>query len=351
MLPRLLYAFLMLCVLIPASGSAQNSLTRLRLVHQSTPLPEGTAFVVLQKMSAEKVGNNWQPEFLEAADFPVTSIEPIQFDTLAADLESQQSYLRTSATGHLYFFYALTLEDQLYWSYSYQRSQPKFDALELGAMSVAPLADASISDVIRARFFMDEPLEAPPADTLAATLSALAEPNIPEATDPAPPVSLPSNLVVSDGSTPWWLWLAWALVVLTTAGLFYQQHRIRALTNELQRVQAAAPLPPVAPSPPASLPTPTAAPSTTSTPPTPKPAPPAPSPLDSAPELAASKAAVDQADATLKSTSRSLHDQETFAKTMRTEALSDFETLRRNLEAIDQIADDLKRPPKPSDQS
>lgn len=342
---RLSLSLLLFALSLPATGFAQNSLTRLRLVHQSTPLPEGTVFVVLQRMSTEKVGDNWQPEFIPSDDYPVTSIEPIQVDTLADDQQSKATYLRTSATGHLYFLYALTPTADLYWSYSYERGQPKFDALEFGAMSVAPVSDPAIADVIQARFFSDEPLEAPALpDTSFAELSQPLAEATASSTDES--VSLPpSEPDLPRTTTPWWMWLLWVVVVLATAGLFYQQRRIRALTDELQRLQASAPLPPMSPpSQPTARAVTAAAPqaSEASTPSN-------RSPIDDAPALAASKAAADQAEETLEATSRSLHDQETFAKTMRSEALSDFEAMRRNLEAIDQIADDLKRPRNTSD--
>ncbi|MEM1093956.1 MAG: hypothetical protein AAGJ10_05090 [Bacteroidota bacterium] len=336
MLLRILYCLLLFTLLLPVSGIAQNSLTRLRLVHQSAPLPEGTVFVVLQRMSTEKVGDNWQPAFIAGDDFPVTSIEPIQVDTLADDQQSKASYLRTSATGHLYFLYALTPADDLYWSYSYERGQPKFDALEFGAMSVAPLTDAAIADVVRTRFFSDEPLDAPaPSDTLAAAPPPML-PDLSPATEEsaAPPPAPPT----ADGRTPWWMWLLWLLLCAATVGLFYQQRRIGVLVDELQRLQSATPLPPVqAKAPPAAAEAmPSARPperSTSNARPS----------INDAPALAASKAAADHAEDTLEATSQALHDQEAFAKTMRSEALSDFEAMRRNLEAIDQLADDLKR--------
>ncbi|MEM6647174.1 MAG: hypothetical protein AAF730_13075 [Bacteroidota bacterium] len=331
---------MLLALLLPTTGLAQNSLTRLRLVHQSAPLPEGTVFVVLQRMSTEKVGDNWQPEFLSGDDYPVTSIEPIQVDTLAGDQQSRATYLRTSATGQLYFLYALTPGDALYWSYSYERGQPKFDALEFGAMSVAPLTDAAISDVVRARFFSDEPLDEPAQPD---TLLAMPPPPLVKATPPAAEASAasqPPEVALPDAATPWWVWLLWGIVGVAAIGLFYQQRRIRTLTTALQQLQAAASLPPVQATPrSAPLPPSTATRAGASPPKR------AASPhIEDAPALAASKAAADQAEATLDATSKSLHDQEAFAKTMRSEALSDFEAMRRNLEAIDQLADDLKRP-------
>jgi len=326
-------------------GLAQNSLTRLRLVHQSTPLPEGTVFVVLQRMSTEKVGDNWQPEFIAGDDFPVTSIEPIQVDTLADDRQSRATYLRTSATGHLYFLYALTPAEDLYWSYSYERGQPKFDALEFGAMSVAPLADAAIADVVRTRFFSDEPVDATTAaDALeAAPLPPVSGPTAPAAEEAT--ADLPAASTPYDGTTPWWLWLLWVLLCVTAAGLFYQQRRIGVLVNELQRLRAAEPLPAVK-----GKPRPAAPQAVPSPPPSEPPTPRAQPSINDAPVLAASKAAADHADETLEATSQTLHDQAAFAKSMRSEALSDFEAMRRNLEAIDQLADDLKRSSGSADQ-
>lgn len=138
---------------IVASASAQNGVP-LRASHHGNFLPEGTEVVVLSKEGGVQRDGRFQPEFLSPSHYPRRRGSRIQGrDRLGTDGHSSHEYGRTQETGLLFFIYALTPDSALYWSYSAQRDSLKFDVVNSGVMSVAPVATDEIRDDVLRSFF------------------------------------------------------------------------------------------------------------------------------------------------------------------------------------------------------
>lgn len=213
---HVLRAFLCLWpVLLTLPAHAQETVP-LKPAHGGAFLPEGTAVVVLQKPGVVQRDSLYQPEFLAHTAFPADDALLLRRDTLDARGRTRITFPRTQPSGQVYFVYAHTPDSTLYWSYSAQRDSLKFDVVDRGVMSVAPVADAAAREAIRAAFFdaaaeedrvvvyMPEQPAAPDsaaaraADTLAASTAAdtlpapaLEQASPPEAVPPRKAAALP----------------------------------------------------------------------------------------------------------------------------------------------------------------
>ncbi len=172
------------CLVVPAAAQE----VPFRLVHQGNLLPEGTAVVVLEEAVDPSATGRIQPRFMDRDDYPRDPAAVSFRDTLNVRGRTTESYPRTQSARTLYFIYARTPDDAIYWSYSAQEDQLKFDVVATGAMSVAPAPDDAAEE-LRGRFFTSgAPVaDAPPAAADAAPGTAPAE--APTADQQPPPSS------------------------------------------------------------------------------------------------------------------------------------------------------------------
>ncbi|QXD15574.1 hypothetical protein GQ464_001110 [Rhodocaloribacter litoris] len=265
---RLLRVLLLVPLLLPAGSTqalAQESV-RLRLAHQGTFLPPNTEVLILTRPVTETGAEAAQPVFLSFADYPRDRAHLFRRDTLASDGRSRHAVPRTADAGQRYFLYARTPDGTLYWSYSALRNALKYDVVETGVMSVAPVMDPQAREVI-ATLFEPAPAVPPvPADTsrapagppesrpatdtlsAAGTLPAAGEPGLPgdaaplpEATpegEAAPPPAPRPETTRSGLLLPWWLLPLSVLLLLIPLVLVTRRYRqarrtIEALREEL----------------------------------------------------------------------------------------------------------------------
>jgi hypothetical protein len=253
--PRFFHAWhlaaLLLLFLAP-TALAQNQV-RLRLAYQGRFLPEGTVIVVLGKPVDVPPDSVIQPRFFSEITYPRGVASIILRDTLAASGFSRQSIPKSSEARMRYFLYALTPDGTLYWSYSALRDALKYDVVEKGVMSIAPVSGVVATSDIKQLFFSDPPVaEASPADTAgeAPVTVETSAARIPSGTrgrtigDPAPqtnPEERTSEATVegSDGSgirLPFWLFLLWlvapAAAALALAHRYLQARQVIAGMRE-----------------------------------------------------------------------------------------------------------------------
>ena len=150
----LLTALLVASALAPATVQAQE--VQLRLVHAGTFLPEGTAVAILEEAADPSASGRLQPRFMDAEDHPRNPASISFRDTLNAQSRTANTYAQTQPARTLYFLYARTPDDEIYWSYSAQEQQLKFDVVQTGTMSMAPVTDEEIANDLRDRFFRPE---------------------------------------------------------------------------------------------------------------------------------------------------------------------------------------------------
>lgn len=136
-----------------------QGLVQLRLSHNGNFLPGGTEVIVIDKQGVREDNTRYQPEFLAPDSFPIALSAIVNRDRLDINARTLTTYPPTRQQGRLYFIYALTPDSVLYWSYSATRAQPKYDVVQTGVMSVAPVEDAEARHIIMEIFFT------PPATT------------------------------------------------------------------------------------------------------------------------------------------------------------------------------------------
>lgn len=152
-LPAVLGCTLLLLLLLPAT--AQDEVP-LRLVYQGSALPSGTAVVVLQTPGNPGPTGNIQPRFLSMEEYPRDMGQIAGQDTLGERGRTTRAYRPTSSSDALYFLYAKAPDGTLYGSYSTERAMLKYDVVETGAMSVAPIDGEDRRAEIAARFFDED---------------------------------------------------------------------------------------------------------------------------------------------------------------------------------------------------
>lgn len=157
----------------------------IRLIQGGQYLPAGTEIVLVRRQGSQRENGLIQPDFLAPEAAPFDAADVLR-DTLTPRGETRRRYARTQAAETLYFVFARTPDGRLYWSYSTTVQQPKFDVLERGVMSVAPIAEAALRRRAEAAFFggAAEPAP-PPADT--ATSAPAADPFPPDTFALPPP--------------------------------------------------------------------------------------------------------------------------------------------------------------------
>jgi len=181
-----------------------------RLVHQGNLLPEGTAVVVLEEAVDPSAAGRIQPRFIDRDDYPRDPAAVSFRDTLNARGRTMESYPRTQSAGALHFIYARTPDDAIYWSYSAQENQLKFDVVATGAMSVAPAPDEAAEE-LRGLFFDPAP-DSPVADAAPAEAEAAPDttpdeaPASPETDAPPPPsddaIEAPADVAPDTDAAP-----------------------------------------------------------------------------------------------------------------------------------------------------
>lgn len=138
-------------------GRAQER-TTLKAAYQGRFLPEGTELIVLHKAATSPPDSTIQPEFIARAAYPRRLDLVLRRDHLDARGETRATYPRTQPSRQRYFLYARTPDSTLYWSFSAERDSLKFDVVNKGVMSVAPVRDeAARRDILR--LFFDVPAE------------------------------------------------------------------------------------------------------------------------------------------------------------------------------------------------
>ena len=135
------YFSLILFVLFNAPAAIAQGTMPLKASYQGAFLPEDTEIIVLQKPATIRQGNLYQPEMLTADAYPQNTDLFLRRDTLNSRRQTRTTYPTTQSSGQLYFIYALTSDSTLYWSFSAPNSLPKFDVVNTGVMSVAPVGD------------------------------------------------------------------------------------------------------------------------------------------------------------------------------------------------------------------
>jgi len=189
------------CLVVPAAAQE----VPFRLVHQGDLLPEGTAVVVLEEAVDPSATGRIQPRFIDRDEYPRDPAALSFRDTLNTRGRTDATFPRTQNARVLYFLYARTPDDAIYWSYSAQEDQLKFDVVQTGAMSVAPAPDDAAADLRQLFFATDIPVaDASPAEANPAPDTAPAEAS--EA-DPVPPpsdgvIEAPTDVAPSTDATP-----------------------------------------------------------------------------------------------------------------------------------------------------
>ncbi len=231
-------AVLLLLFLAP-TALAQTQV-RLRLAYQGRFLPEGTAIVVLGKPVDVPPDSVIQPQFFSEITYPRGGTTVILRDTLAASGFSRKTIPKSSDARMRYFLYALTPDGTLYWSYSALRDALKFDVVEKGVMSIAPVSGVVATTDIKQLFFeegtdagsspVEAAVEAPPtaepapSDARRRMMEDSAPQEDPETNAPE------AGVEDEDGSgilLPFWLFLLW-LVVPTAAALALAHRYLQA---------------------------------------------------------------------------------------------------------------------------
>lgn len=197
----------MLLALVFVAGTAWPATAQevpFRLVHQGDLLPEGTAVVVLEEAVDPSATGRIQPRFIDRNNYPRDASAVSFRDTLNARGRTDATFPRTQNARVLYFIYARTPDETIYWSYSAQEDQLKFDVVQTGAMSVAP-APADAADDLRQLFFaMDAPgADAPPAESDPAEDTTPSEaPGADPAAEPSDDATEAPADVTPDAATP-----------------------------------------------------------------------------------------------------------------------------------------------------
>lgn len=143
---------------------------RLRLAHGGSFLPAETQIIVIDKPGDPDENGRFQPEFIANNNYPIALSSIVQRDQLDRSGSSLLSYPQTRQEGRLYFIYALTPDSALYWSYSARMQQPKYDVVNKGVMSVAPIISPEAQVIIHEVFFT------PPSATSRLATSQVAAP-------------------------------------------------------------------------------------------------------------------------------------------------------------------------------
>ena len=186
MLGLVLGLVLAACLVVPAAAQE----VPFRLVHQGNLLPEGTAVVVLEEAVDPSATGRIQPRFIDRAEYPRDPAALSFRDTLSARGRTDVTFPRTQSARVRYFLYARTPDDAIYWSYSAQEDQLKFDVVQTGAMSVAPAPDDAAAEL--RRLFFDPAPEAPIAEAAPAEAEAAPDTS-PDAAPAAPETSPPPS--------------------------------------------------------------------------------------------------------------------------------------------------------------
>lgn len=156
----------LLCSAAFAQVPTRQQETLLRLSYGGNFLPERTAVVVLVDQDTTTRGAT-QPLFIPLATYPLQTALVLQQDTLNFEGRTSAEYATTRTSRNRYFIYARTPAGTLYWSYSALKDSLKFDTIESGVMSVAPVRDSTTAANIVSTFFSGPIL--PEDDTLVET--------------------------------------------------------------------------------------------------------------------------------------------------------------------------------------
>ncbi len=140
------------CTFVAANAVAQDGVS-LRGVYQGTFLPEATEIVVLQRAVGIEQDGRAQPEFMARDAYPREAELVYGRDLLTGNGFSSRLYGPTDQVDRLYFLYALTPDSTVYWSYSAERDSLKFDVVNTGVMSVAPIFSSEVREDVVRRFF------------------------------------------------------------------------------------------------------------------------------------------------------------------------------------------------------
>ncbi len=203
--------------LVIHSSAAGQEMVHLRLVHQGHFLPEGTRVVVLVKNVEPGEADKLQPVFFPLMRYPRDPAPLILRDSLDDTGRTRNLFPPTRRSGRLYFVYALVPGGEIYWSYSAKRRELKYDVVEKGVMSVAPVESGVTLADLRQRFFEPLPdsankVAAQPdsAGRYTATVVRSTEAVPKEPVTPTAPISTGIRL-------PFWAFMLWLLVPLITS--------------------------------------------------------------------------------------------------------------------------------------
>lgn len=212
------WSFSFFLLVVSAAPLFAQGQVRLRLAHNGNFLPAQTQIIIIDKPGELDDNGRYQPEFIANDNFPIALSSVVNRDELDASGTSLTSYPRTDQGGRLYFIYALTPDSVFYWSYSARMAQPKYDVVEKGVMSVAPIGARETQIIVREVFY--DPPSTTRAEVLASPVTpqpegAAAQPlgsETPSLTEPTPADSSPA--AASTGfQFPLWLQIALPLVL------------------------------------------------------------------------------------------------------------------------------------------
>jgi hypothetical protein len=142
-------------------------------------LPQGTEIIVLQKPAEVTLDGIYQPEFFARTAYPLRRDLLLRRDALNGAHRTRTTYPRSQDAGVVYFLYALAPDSTLYWSFSPPKDSLKFDVVNQGVMSVAPVLDAAAGREIIEAFFRgigEEPVAVIMRNRAARADSAVAAP-------------------------------------------------------------------------------------------------------------------------------------------------------------------------------
>ncbi len=182
-------------LLLPMLATAQDRV-HLRLAYRGQFLPEGTAIVVLGQPVDTPPDSTIQPQFFSKISYPRTGFPIVLRDTIGTSGVSSKTIPKSSVAGMRYFIYALTPGGTLYWSYSALRDALKFDVVEKGVMSIAPVSGPVAESDIKQLFFSETPDREGASQTEAGTSAAETPPL---ATPPEPADTQPPDAQAPDG--------------------------------------------------------------------------------------------------------------------------------------------------------
>ena len=158
--PSLLLSLLLPALLLLALWDARpvqaQETTALKAAHQGAFLPEGTRVVVLGRRASVVRDGRVQPEFVARGAFPRDPELLLRRDRMDERRQTRVRYPKSQDAARVYFLYALTPDGTLYWSYSARQDSLKFDVVDRGVMSVAPVHDAAVREAVLSAYFGPE---------------------------------------------------------------------------------------------------------------------------------------------------------------------------------------------------